>query len=706
MKLRRSIVSTLFRAELRMVFRDRRMLFTSVVLPLLMMPLMFWGSTVSIKKRERALQTMTFHCAVTGSQAGAVRSLLDATQQRLKSQSKPEAKSDGLTFEEVACPDARTALEKGGIQFILQGLTADEARAEAKSDAAAQTNNPSGSGRAAPKVQTNDDGEDPMPGALVVRAVFRGDRDDSANGVSRMRNALMETRRLQRAELLKAHAFPVAISQVAEATSRDLASGRQVAGLALGRTITLALLIFLLMGGTVVATDSLAGEKERGTLETLLTTAANRLEVLVAKHLVILTVALLITLLQSVNLLLYVSLKLMHLPPNFAAALPPAIVALLFVLYLPVAALVSNILLLTSGYARSYKEAQLYFFPVFLLALIPGVVPFFPGIPLRSPIVLVPIANLGIAAKEILIGSFDWPMIALSWLVTAGASVWVLSIGVRGLSAEKLITATDQDAIVSVGGRPLFERHVLRWFAALWALLILVSNYMANADVRAQLLVNLVILFFGASCLMIRRYRLDPRAVLGLRAPKPAVWLAVLCGVPGGLLTTLGLFQVANHFLPVSPEMMEQFNKAVLPQNVPQLQLLFFLTVMPGVFEEIAFRGVLLYGLRRRFHPVAVALLVGALFGIFHVALFRFVPTAFLGILLAAVRMLSGSIFPCMLWHCLSNGLSILAESRGMPETDLGPVCYLIGVALLAVSFWILWRNRRPESAGPGGHDA
>jgi membrane protease YdiL (CAAX protease family) len=164
--------------------------------------------------------------------------------------------------------------------------------------------------------------------------------------------------------------------------------------------------------------------------------------------------------------------------------------------------------------------------------------------------------------------------------------------------------------------------------------------------------------------------------------------------VPGGLLTTLGLFQLANRFFPVSAEMMEQFNQAVLPQNVPPVQLVFFLTVMPGVFEEITFRGVLLYGLRRRFHPVVVALLVGAIFGLFHLALFRFVPTAFLGVILAAVRMLTGSIFPCMLWHCLSNGLSILGQARGMPETDLGPVCYLTGAGLLAVAFWIMWRQR------------
>jgi len=63
---------------------------------------------------------------------------------------------------------------------------------------------------------------------------------------------------------------------LAPLTKHDLASRRQVAGLALGRGITLLLMLFILTGGAIVATDSIAGEKERGTLETLLTTAASR----------------------------------------------------------------------------------------------------------------------------------------------------------------------------------------------------------------------------------------------------------------------------------------------------------------------------------------------------------------------------------------------------------------------------------------------
>jgi hypothetical protein len=50
-----------------------------------------------------------------------------------------------------------------------------------------------------------------------------------------------------------------------------------------------------------------------------------------------------------------------------------------------------------------------------------------------------------------------------------------------------------------------------------------------------------------------------------------------------------------------------------------------------------------------------------------------------------------------MLWHGLSNAASLLAFKLGLPMTDLDPVSYLLGTAILAIALWIVWRNRRRE---------
>jgi sodium transport system permease protein len=195
---------------------------------------------------------------------------------------------------------------------------------------------------------------------------------------------------------------------------------------------------------------------------------------------------------------------------------------------------------------------------------------------------------------------------------------------------------------------------------------------------------------------MIRRYRLNVREALALRAPRPAVWLAVLFGAPAGLLAATGVFVLANRVFPVPQKMLEAFGQGLLPDSIPFWQLLLLLTVTPGICEEIAFRGVLLHGLRRRFSPVVLALVTGAIFGFFHTSLFRIVPTGFLGVLLAAVTLLSGSIFPAMLWHALNNALGVLGGHYGIALHDLDAWLYLAGAAVLALAFWIVWRNRTP----------
>src|SRR5262249_49253290 len=195
--------------------------------------------------------------------------------------------------------------------------------------------------------------------------------------------------------------FPLRPADLSAMNENSLATQRQVTGLALGRSLTLFLLLLILTSGAVVAIDSLAGEKERGTLETVLTTAVKRTELLTAKGLVILAIALLISLVQPLNLLIYARLKLFSLPASLATAVPPWIAVLLFLLFLPVAALAAGTLLLISGYARSYKEAQLYFLPTLLVGLLPALAPLLPGVKLRSILALAPVSIIAIATKEI-----------------------------------------------------------------------------------------------------------------------------------------------------------------------------------------------------------------------------------------------------------------------------------------------------------------
>jgi sodium transport system permease protein len=663
------MVLVLFRNELRMILRDKRSVMASIVLPILLMPLMLFSSSLMQQKRESELRSTTYRYVLGGPEATAVRELISKTEARMQ---KAAATNDSslLRLEEAASQTPWSDLTNGKIHFVIEGARASPA-----------TENSAFTGRS-PELQ--------------VKIAFRADRDDASAGFHRIDRALRQTRSELQDELLQSRGFNLKVQEFGVLETKNVARPGHVAGLTLGRMITVLLLFFMMMAGAMVATDLIAGEKERGTLETLLTSGATRVEIVTAKQLVIMAVTLTITCIQALNLLIYVGLRIIPVPANLAQAAPPHIALLLLLLFLPVTGLISSVLLLTSGFAKTYKEAQMYFTPVFLVGLAPALVPMLPDLTLRSAIVLVPIANIAMAAKEILTGVFDWPMIALAWGVTGGAAAAAMKITIRSLSSERLIMANDSDPVHGLAGLPLFERRVLRWFALLWALLLIVSSYMERLDVRAQAFLNIFVIFFGASILIIRMYKLPPREVFALRLPKATAWLAVVAAAPCGILAGTGLFLLANKLFPVPAEIIESFSSQVAPSNVPLWQIFFFLAVLPGICEELTFRGVLLHGLHRRLRPWQLVCVVGLIFGVFHMALFRLAPTAFLGILLTAVTLLTGSILPAIVWHIASNTLALTAGLNGYPISDLPEGWFVFGAGGLLCIFWVLWRNRTP----------
>src|SRR4030095_6771853 len=124
-------------------------------------------------------------------------------------------------------------------------------------------------------------------------------------------------------------------------------------------------------------------------------------------HLAIWTVGLVITFAQVLYALIYIRLNVIQLPDNFEIDLSAQSIAQLFVLFIPLAAAIAAALLIVSAYAKTYKEAQLHFFPLFMGRLVTSLAAVIPGLKSRSIIAFVPIANVSVAAREVLMGRPD-----------------------------------------------------------------------------------------------------------------------------------------------------------------------------------------------------------------------------------------------------------------------------------------------------------
>jgi sodium transport system permease protein len=691
------MIGTLFRNEIRMLLRDTRTVLIAVVAPLVLFPLFILVSNWVDQREAARLETETYRYAVEGERSEWARGIvaralaLDATvgdTATVADSGGPsgplgnaDADDDGIQpadFELVATPRPDSLLQAEDLHLVVV------ARDALPEDSVAA-------------------------GVPVLELRFRARSDFSRNARDRMEERLTEVRHQMRDSIFRTAGLPVTVDSVAPFRAENVASAAKEAGSFLGGVLVPFLVLLMLSGGSIVAADSISGEKERGTLETLLTTAASRSAVVQAKLGAIMAVGLAVTVINVANLGVYIGLGVLDLPESLQVGLSIPDLALLFLLMLPLVVLVGASLLLLSGVAKSYKEYQIYFLPLFLGFLVPSAAAFMPGMELQSAIVLVPVSGIAVATRSLLMG--DWHLLwGMAAFASTGLAGWYLTTRTEAvLSNERLITSAGADEADFRGGAALYPRHVIRWFIGFWVFFFVTSLWFGEAlGVRGQVAVNLVGIFFGGSILLIRRYDLDVKETLQLYRPHWRAWPAVLIGAPSLLLISLGLGQLVNTWLfPVPQRMIEAFGES-LTEGIPMWQLIFFITIMPGFFEEIAFRGILFTGLRKHFsRPWMAVLGCGLIFGLFHVSLFRIVPTGFLGVVLALVVLRTGSIFPAMLWHFLNNFLALVPEQTGWLELDptRGVPFWWYAVAIIGAGIsWLLMKERPgqrpPEPAG------
>lgn len=235
-----------------------------------------------------------------------------------------------------------------------------------------------------------------------------------------LREEALSAMKMSRAELRYA-LNPIRLEEISTAGNRERM------GAVVGGFLPYILLMVCLMAAMYPAIDLGAGEKERGTLETLLLAPIARTELVLAKFLVLFTVGLTSALLMVASM----GALLWAFGNRFEGSLAQMVRAIgavdLFMVALmlvPTAAIFASILLSISIYAKSYKEAAGMISPLMMMVIVPIVVAMLPGVELNWFWSMVPLTNVSLAMKELVKGTMDYRMffaILLSTTVIAGA---------------------------------------------------------------------------------------------------------------------------------------------------------------------------------------------------------------------------------------------------------------------------------------------
>ncbi len=223
-------------------------------------------------------------------------------------------------------------------------------------------------------------------------------------------------------------------------TESEINVGRDRSILAVLLPYIVILMCFL--GAIFPAIDLGAGEKERGTLETLLVTPAKRTELVMGKFLVITLSALIAAMLNIASLTMSVKLGIMKAMGATGLQFDPMAVLISAISILPVAALFAAALLALSIFARSYKEGQSYTGPIQFVVIVPALVSFIPGIELTIPLAMVPLVNVSLVLKEAWSGIFQWDCIAVLLISSAAYAAAMLAFCVKWFQREEVLFRT------------------------------------------------------------------------------------------------------------------------------------------------------------------------------------------------------------------------------------------------------------------------
>ncbi len=214
---------------------------------------------------------------------------------------------------------------------------------------------------------------------------------------------------------------------------KDIATVKEKVGRSIGGFIPYLFVIFCFMGSMYPAIDLAAGEKERGTIETLLTAPVNRFTILLGKFAVVVLAGLLSAAVSMAGL--YLALRqVKEMPQEMLQAVQGILdvqsVLLTLSLLLPLTIFFAGFLLSLSMFAKSYKEAQSIISPLTIVVILPVLIGMVPGFALTPVTALIPVLNVSLATKEIIAGTIQPGLLALVYLslvLLAALSLWACS---------------------------------------------------------------------------------------------------------------------------------------------------------------------------------------------------------------------------------------------------------------------------------------
>jgi len=653
--MRPLIVWHIFRKDLLETLRDRRALFTTIVIPLVIYPLLFTFMASMTRSKKEEMEKKQARLAAWGPiPESALRAVL--AENAVLVESLAVVPGD-------AKERARKAVADKAVHVVL--VTPQDSQ-----------------GPSVPISVYADSTqfESEAMGERVLKVLRRA-------GVQ-----LLEQRMVALGQPAIS-ARPLAVEEV------DLADATRRSASLVGTILPYLVIILLASAAFYSAIDLTAGEKERGTLQTLLTAPVQPLEVVSGKYLTVLTMTLIAALANIGSLGLAIGRMLSGVGGGEASFhMGPRVVLALFLTLLPAALLLAALFVAVGVMARTYREGQSYLMPLLFLVIFAAIGSVVPGAELTPAMALVPLTNITLLMHDVLAGRAT---LALGTMVIissfAYASLGVL-LAARVFETEQVLLSGEKpwkDVFARKAKGGLGPASALFFVAVLVVVAFYGSIPLLRAITREQIgraiAISEVGFFLVPAVLWVLVLRAPVSDAFQLRLPSRRGLLGAVLLAAGGwavglvVMAFLSRYEGAREYSRQLGDLLGKHGPLSLGEAV------LLVAVLPALCEEATFRGVVLVGLGRTGSRWLAVVGSALAFGLFHFNPYHIVSATVLGLVLGYAAYESRSLLPGVLMHFVNNAFHMVRARVPALEAPFdSPVVIGLGLLATAAGLWLL----------------
>lgn len=695
--------------ELLETLRDRRTLAAMILVPIVLYPVLMIIIVEALRAETGRRQAERYHVAVPDELHRAwLRSVLDREDAAMEiddSKAVPGAPGPSINLEEGPAAFLRARLRSEQVEILVlePGGSLWDLVAEQSAAAALSVEPPPNPEEAAD-----------LTNRRVL--ILQNDTNPRSEYVAAQLGSILqnEAERIVRQRMSKLPGGVATLSPLVLSSISTSSPEQQFAKI-LAMVVPFLLVIMTVTGALYPSIDLTAGERERGTLETLAVSPVPVGQIVAGKFGVVVTIAMFSTALNlgSMTAMFHFS-KLAQLAAGSAPSttmLPadtidsagaaaegrltqrdyherrrqleteakkktgfiitaaPIVLLAMF----PFAVLAGGVMLATCSFARTFKEAQNYMMPVMMAFMIPAmVVSYMPTTRLEGVLLVLPVANIVVLIRELFLGNYQPAAMGICLLSTCFYAAVAMTVAAR-LYGNEAVLFSDVGSYKTLLRRRFIKpashpsaATALAAVALAFPFYFYWQSYLVNLDdppdrIRLVIAGAQLLVMTAPILLLTWFFKLDFRDTFALNRPRalPMVGAVLIAAaiVPVGNF----LRAVQYQWFPPGKDLLG--DQLLVLQEGSLVSVLLALAVVPAICEELVFRGFLLSGLRGRLSTLATILIVGLIFGLYHMYMEKIPVLTLLGALLAIVCLCSGSIYPAMLIHLANNGLS-LATTR------------------------------------------